>query len=92
MNNSLIVFAGNYLSHLLSLDNVHATKLTKFKSADDDDDDDAACLKKVEADIETSGKDFFLDIFNGHVVPKPKEESTLCHKTEVNRNFNHFAI
>ena len=72
------------MSHLLSLDNVHAAKLTKFNSADADDDDDAACFKSVEADIETSEKDFFLDIFNGQIIPKPKEESTLCHKTEVN--------
>ena len=79
------------MSHLLSLDNVHAAKLTKFISADDDDND-AACFKKVEADIEASEKDFFLNIFNGQVVPKPKEESALCNKTEVNRNFNHSAI
>ncbi len=78
------------MSHLLSLDNVHAAKLTKLNSADADDD--AACFKKVEADIEASEKDFFLDIFNGQIVPKPKEKCTLCNMTEVNGNFNHSAI
>jgi hypothetical protein len=75
------VFAGTFLFHTSSMENVHRAKLIRINELNGISG--STCLLNLEWTMEPEEEDYFLDLLHNQIVKKVEKTNPVCRQEDT---------